>query len=93
MTASYIVRPFTVPPEAAPKPRGPAAEGQPWGTPTGEELAALLDSLRASLEEPTIPRREAIALLSESHAMLLRCQAALPMSAGPQSSQRQEAAA
>ena len=56
-----------------------AINAKAWGRPTGEELAALLDSIQATLEGPTARRCEAVALLSDSHAMLLRCQSALPV--------------
>ena len=73
------------------RPKGKGIKGQPWGTPTGEELALLLDSLQASLERPIMRPAEAIALLSESYTMLLLFQAALL--ADPQSSLGKEVAA
>jgi hypothetical protein len=78
MTATYAKQPLSGYPLITRKRKGKATQGETWGTPTGEEMATLLDSIQAALEGASMGCSEAIALLSDSHAMLLRCQAALP---------------
>jgi hypothetical protein len=75
---TYLVRPFTARPPAAQKPPGHAIEGQPWGTPTGEEIAGLLGEIEYDLDRALVRRCEVVNLLGKCHTMLLRCQAALP---------------
>jgi len=90
MTSPYFTHPLTGQPQAAKKRKGKAAEGQAWGTPTGEELAKLLDTIQHAVDGALVRRSEAIALLSDCHALLLRCQAALPAAT---TDNRKEAAA
>jgi len=66
MTATYLIRPFTVPPEATPKPRGQAIEGTPWGTPTGEEITSLLDKIEFILDRALLRCQAALPVATET---------------------------
>ena len=79
MTATYSQRPLSGH-SLNWRPKGKGIKGKPWGTPTSEEIAVLLDQVQKAIEKDgaLVRSSEAIALLSDCHAMLLRCQAALP---------------
>jgi len=76
-----MTAPHSQPPPSGPPPgtrKRNAVAGRAWGTPSGEDIARLLERIQDSLELGLTRRPEVVDLLSECHAMLLRCQAALP---------------
>ncbi len=57
--------------------KGTAVEGLPWGTPTGEEVERLLDTVQQAVEGALVHRSEAIGSLVECHMMLYRYREAI----------------
>ena len=76
MTAVFFIHPLKDPPPPPIERKDKALEAQPWGTPTGEEVEHLLDTVQQAVEGSLVYRSEAIGLLIQCHMMLHRCREA-----------------
>ncbi|HKA52836.1 MAG TPA: hypothetical protein VKJ47_04175 [Candidatus Binatia bacterium] len=78
MTATYSQQPLSGSPPGTRKRKGNTVAGRAWGTPSGEDIARVLERIQDSLDLGLPRRPDVVDLLTDCHAMLLRCQAALP---------------
>jgi hypothetical protein len=77
MTSPDLISPLTGRCLVKNKREGKTLEAQPWGTPTGQEVERLLDTVQQTIDGALVCRSQAIGLLIECHMMLHRCHGAL----------------